>query len=137
SSAIRVDIALLLPSQRHLHRYSASPVHDPAGLSFTLIGASDRLLPSFPAAMGERFRAVCERRGIRIVTGARVDRVENGALHTETGERIAADEILWTTQAAPAPWLRDTGLALEERGFVRVAPTLRSTSHPEGIAAGA
>jgi selenide, water dikinase len=129
-------VELLLSVERRLKRDVATAGHDPAGLSFTLIGASDRLLPSFPAAMGERFRAVCERRGIRIVTGARVDRVENGALHTETGERIAADEILWTTQAAPAPWLRDTGLALEERGFVRVAPTLRSTSHPEVFAAG-
>src|SRR5262249_61709043 len=53
-----------------------------------------------------------------------------------TGERIALDEILWTTQAAPAPWLRDTGLALDARGFVQVTAALRSASHPEIFAAG-
>lgn len=129
-------VELLLSVERRLKRDVAAAGHDPAGLAFTLIGASDGLLPSFPAAMGRRFREICENRGIRVFTGARVDRVEAGALHLDTGERIAIDEILWTTQAAPAPWLRDTGLALDERGFVQVTPALRSLSHPEVFAAG-
>jgi selenide,water dikinase len=33
---------------------------------------------------------------------------------------LAADEIVWVTQAGGAPWLRETGLALDEKGFVRV-----------------
>ncbi len=129
-------VELLLSVERRLEREVAAAGHDPAGLSFTLVGASDELLPAFPPAMGRRFREICERRGIRVFTGARVDRVEAGALHLETGERIALDEILWTTQAAPAPWLRDTGLALNDRGFVRVTPALHSVSHPEVFAAG-
>jgi selenide,water dikinase len=28
-----------------------------------------------------------------------------------------ADEIVWVTQAGGAPWLRDTGLALDGQGF--------------------
>ncbi len=129
-------VELLLSVERRLERDVAAAGHDPAGLAFTLVGASDGLLPSFPAAMGRRFREICEHRGIRVFAGARVDRVEAGALHLETGERIALDEILWTTQAAPAPWLRDTGLALDARGFVQVTPALRSVSHPEVFAAG-
>ncbi len=129
-------VELLLSVERRLERDVAAAGHDPAGLAFTLVGASDGLLPSFPAAMGRRFREICEQRGIRVFAGARVDRVEAGALHLETGERIALDEILWTTQAAPAPWLRDTGLALDARGFVQVTPALRSVSHPEVFAAG-
>ena len=129
-------VELLLSVERRLEREVAAAGHDPAGLSFTLVGASDELLPAFPPAMGRRFREICERRGIRVFTGARVDRVEAGALHLETGEVIALDEILWTTQAAPAPWLRDTGLALNDRGFVRVTPALHSVSHPEVFAAG-
>jgi len=129
-------VELLLSVERRLKRDVAAAGHDPAGLSFTLVGASDQLLPSFPPAMGRRFREICENRGIRVFTGARVEKVEAGALHLETGERIAIDEILWTTQAASAPWLGDSGLALDERGFVRVTPALRSVSHPEVFAAG-
>jgi selenide, water dikinase len=129
-------VELLLSVERRLARDVAAAGHDPAGLSFTLVGSSDTLLPTFPPAMGRRFREICDRRGIRVFTGARVDRVDAGALHLLTGERIAFDEILWTTQAAPAPWLRDTGLALDDRGFVQVTAALRSLSHPEVFAAG-
>jgi selenide,water dikinase len=129
-------VELLLSVERRLKHDVAAAGHDPAGLSFTLVGGSETLLPSFPPAMGRRFRAICEERGIAVYTGARVDRVEPGALHLLTGERIALDEILWTTQAAPAPWLRDTGLALDARGFVQVTAALRSASHPEIFAAG-
>ena len=129
-------VELLLSVERRLARDVAAAGHDPAGLSFTLVGSSDTLLPTFPPAMGRRFREICDRRGIRVFTGARVDRVDAGALHLLTGERIALDEILWTTQAAPAPWLRDTGLALDDRGFVQVTAALRSLSHPEVFAAG-
>ncbi|MGG2362362.1 FAD-dependent oxidoreductase, partial [Salmonella enterica] len=38
--------------------------------------------------------------------------------------------------AAPAPWLRDSGLAVDGRGFVAVDAMLRSTSHPAVFAAG-
>jgi selenide, water dikinase len=79
---------------------------------------------------------VCDQRSIRVVTGARVTAVDAGVVHLASGPSIALDEILWTTQAAPAGWLRDTGLALDERGFVCVTAALNSVSHPEVFAAG-
>src|SRR5262249_30149356 len=127
---------LVLSVERRLKRDVAAAGGDPAGLSFTIVAASDELLPSFPAAFRRRFRAVCDQRGIRVVTGARVTAVEKGLLHFDTRPSIALDEILWTTQAAPAGWLRDTGLALDEHGFVRVTAALNSVSHPEVFAAG-
>jgi selenide, water dikinase len=128
-------VELLLSVERRLRRDVAAGGGDPAGLSFTIV-ASDELLPSFPPAFRRRFRAVCDQRGIRVVTGARVTGVDHGVLHFATGRSIALDEILWTTQAAPAGWLRDTGLALDKRGFVRVTAALHSVSHPEVFAAG-
>ena len=48
----------------------------------------------------------------------------------------AFDLVIWTAGAAPLPWLRDSGLAVDERGFVLVDERLRSVSHPEVFAAG-
>jgi selenide,water dikinase len=47
-----------------------------------------------------------------------------------------AEEILWTTEARAAAWLKESGLATDPRGFVRVAATLQSVSHPGVFAAG-
>ena len=48
----------------------------------------------------------------------------------------AFDLVIWTAGAAASPWLRNSGLAVDERGFVLVDERLRSVSHPEVLAAG-
>jgi pyridine nucleotide-disulfide oxidoreductase family protein len=62
--------------------------------------------------------------------------VETGALVLASGARLACDvPVIATGVGAPA-WLLGSGLALDERGFVRTGPTLQSASHPEVFAAG-
>lgn len=46
------------------------------------------------------------------------------------------DLVIWTAGASALPWLRASGLATDERGFVLVDDKLRSVSHPEVFAAG-
>jgi selenide,water dikinase len=48
----------------------------------------------------------------------------------------SADLVVWTAGASALPWLRESGLAVDERGFVLVDDRLRSVSHPEVLAAG-
>jgi pyridine nucleotide-disulfide oxidoreductase family protein len=48
----------------------------------------------------------------------------------------AFDLVIWTAGAFALPWLRESGLAVDERGFVLVDHRLRSVSHPEVLAAG-
>jgi selenide,water dikinase len=62
--------------------------------------------------------------------------VTPGRLRCATGEEIEFDAALWLTNAAPADWLRGTGLALDERGFVAVNDCLQSISHRFVFAAG-
>ena len=57
------------------------------------------------------FRTILAARSIAAITGAAVTRVEAGRLVFDERAPIEADEILWTTQAAPARWLAATGLA--------------------------
>lgn len=51
-------------------------------------------------------------------------------------EKFAADTIVWVTQATAPSWLRDAGLAADDRGFIAVNAYLQSLSHPHIFAAG-
>ena len=46
------------------------------------------------------------------------------------------DAVIFVTQAAAPEWVSRSGLATDDRGFVAVEPTLRSTSHSQVFASG-
>ena len=94
------------------------------------------LLPSHNAAVRRRFEIILQERGIRILTDNPVVHVEPGRLIAADGTVIAFDEALWVTQAAGAPWLGQTGLPLDERGFLVIDETLRSPADSAVFAAG-
>lgn len=48
----------------------------------------------------------------------------------------SVNAVFLVTQASPAPWLAQSGLSLDSRGFVSVKPTLQSYSHGHIFAAG-
>lgn len=81
---------------------------------------SDR--PMFRAGLARRIGRQLARNGVELRKAA------------YAGESF--DLVIWTAGAAPLPWLRESGLALDARGFVLVDGALRSVSHPEVFAAG-
>ncbi|MBI4275767.1 MAG: selenide, water dikinase SelD [Rhizobiales bacterium] len=129
-------VELLLSVERRLRHELASSGLSTTGLSFCLITEEADILPTFPAAFRKRFHATLAERGIAVMAGTPVVRVESGRLVLENGATIEADEILWTTQAAPARWLAATGLPLDDRGFLKVDDTLRVVGHDDIFAAG-
>ncbi len=128
-------VELLLSVAHRLRHEAKRAGFDAGGLSFVLVSASD-ILPDFPAAFRSRFRAILAARGITVVTDAPVNRVEAGRLHLDGQAPIEADEILWTTQAAPAHWLAQVGLPVDPKGFLKVDETLRVAGHDGVFAAG-
>ena len=64
--------------------------------------------------------------------------VEIGSTHValERGMRLACDAPVMAVGASAPTWLADSGLALDDRGFVATGATLQSSSHPEVFAAG-
>ena len=120
------------------HRLGAAPVGGVGSVRalLCLVTETPDILPSYPARVRKIFRRVLAARGIAVHAGRRVIAAEEGHLVLHGGARLPADEVLWVTQAAAQGWLRDTGLALDDDGFVRVEATLRSVSHPEVFAAG-
>lgn len=129
-------VELLLSLHRRLTRDVAGAGFDPSALAFTLITSSDEVLPTFPPRMRKRFAKLLQERGVRVIAGGEASEVRADAVLVEGSGSIGLDEIFWTTRAAPARWLAQTGLALDQEGFIRVCETLQSVSHPDVFAAG-
>ena len=85
---------------------------------------SDR--PMFRAGLARRIARQLARNGVELRTG----------IAFADGMRAGYDLVIWTAGAAALPWLRSSGLAVDERGFVLVDGALRSVSHPDVLAAG-
>lgn len=102
---------------------------------FTLV-TRGHLLHGQPDAAARIFRRVLAERGIALREAAEVARVEAGGLVFADGTALACDAVVWATQASAPPWLAETGLALDERGFVAVDAGLRSVNDPLVFAAG-
>jgi selenide,water dikinase len=60
----------------------------------------------------------------------------NGELVSRDGRHLSVDEVVWTTSSGAPPFLRETSLQLDEKGFIRVDETLHSLSHPDVFASG-
>ncbi|HXP04546.1 MAG TPA: selenide, water dikinase SelD [Stellaceae bacterium] len=114
------------------HRLSGLLANAP---QITLV-TREALLPSHNAAVRRRFDTIFGERGIRLVAGDPVARIESGKLILASGATVEFDEALWVTEAAAAPWLVETGLALDAGGFVEVDEYLRSPNDEAVFAAG-
>ncbi len=129
-------VELVLSLAARLRRDIAAVGADPSALRIVLLAGSPTIVPSLPAAARVRLERILRERGIEVIVGARVSRIDGRSVEIAGGTPQEIDEIFWTTQACAAPWLRETGLALDQRGFLAVDETLQSISHPDVFAAG-
>ena len=130
------SVELALAAHHRLCALLAEAGLDAAGLRLTLVCGSERILPRFPAAVARRFTALLAEREIEVLTGCTVSAVAQGCLMVAGRAPVACDEVLWVTQASSAAWLEDSGLAVDDRGFVRVSDRLQSVSHAHVFATG-
>jgi selenide,water dikinase len=129
-------VELLLAMQHRLRSVVQARGGDPHWLSFHLFSSSATILPTHNPQVRHRFEHVLRERGVQIHVRQAVRQVDPGHLTTESGASYGFERVFWVTQAAPAAWLRQTGLALDEGGFVAVNETLQSINDPKVFAAG-
>lgn len=120
-------VELALASAHRLRAAGARP-------EVVLLDRAPQALPHIGAGARAALLAELSRAGVRLVTGAVVDRVLPDAVLLQGGERIGSDFTLSVAGTRPQGWLADTGLALHQ-GFVAVGDTLQS-SDPAIFAAG-
>jgi selenide,water dikinase len=103
---------------------------------FALVTDQPHLLPQHAPAVRDRLGRALVQRGVVLYFDSPAVRVEQRMVVVAKGGRIAADAIVWATSASAVPWLRESGLETDERGFVVVDAHLQSRSHPFVFAAG-
>jgi selenide,water dikinase len=100
------------------------------------LATKDEILAGQAAAAQRRMRAIFQRRGLRLLEKAATVRIERGAVQLESGQWLQADAVFVVTEASAAKWFATTGLPLDERGFLAVQDTLRSTGDERIFAVG-
>ena len=129
-------IELVLAMQHRLQVQQTKKQRCVDRLRFHLFARGHQCLPTHAPRIRRLFRSLLTARGIHLHFDAPVTAVEANAVITADGQRHTMDEVLWATSASAQPWLRESGMAVDERGFVAVDAALESLSHPRLFACG-
>jgi NADH:ubiquinone reductase (H+-translocating) len=94
---------------------------DPAQSSIIIVEGGKRILPTFAESLAKRAAKRLETRGVKIITGVKVEKVdENGVV--ANGARIPSATVLWTAGVAPSPVVKLLGAKTDKAGRVSVGP---------------
>jgi selenide,water dikinase len=129
-------VELVLAMQWRLRREREARARSPEGLRFHLFAASAEVMPTHNAWVRRQFARVLAERGVQLHASAKVAEVLDGRVVTSGGETVPVDEVVWVTQAGGASWLRDTGLAVDDDGFLIVDDHLCCLGDERVFAAG-
>ncbi len=102
----------------------------------TILESGDDILSGYRGRFRERARAILRKREIAVRTGLRVSAVHPEEVETEEGARVPSRLTVWLTGAVAWPLFRDSGLPLDDRGFLLTDDALRSVADPRIFAAG-
>src|SRR5262249_23433391 len=95
-----------------------------------------RLLGPCGAGVGGRARRPLSRRGVGIMVGVGVEKVDRSAVPLTDGSRIPTRTLVWTAGVVATPLARTLGVAEGAGGRIAVAPDLSVPGHPEVFAVG-
>ena len=129
-------VELALSTQYRLRQTLSDTESDPGRLHYTLLTDSAEIMHTHNPGVRRRFERILAERDIDLRTHSRVTEVRADRVLLEDGTPFAADAVIWVTTAAAPLWPAEAGLAVDETGFIQVAPDLQSTSHPHIFAAG-
>jgi selenide, water dikinase len=106
------------------------------GARYAVVTDSDEVLPGHPASVQTLFRRVMSERGVALHRNQRIVEATPDGLVSASGEHIRADLVIWATGASPAGWPGACGLAVDDRGFLRIGETLQVCGQADIFATG-
>lgn len=108
-------------------------------LRVTLLDSGDQLFPDETQANRQALGKILSDKKIEVRHGCTVAEVCKDSVRLQSGQEIDFTHCLWATGASAhdLAWkLEQKGLAVNDRGWIRVNPKLQSVSHPSIFAAG-
>jgi len=129
-------VELLLAARHRLRQAFAAGGRDVGSLEFHIVADTDEVLPAFNPTTRAKMARILKDTGVRLHLGRPAVAVEDGGVRLADGSLVLLDEILWVTAAGAQPWLKGSGLEVDDAGFVKLRGTLESVSHPGVFAAG-
>ncbi len=110
-------------------------------LKINIIHRQLDLLPQYNDWVKKYLYNLLGDRSIQLYLGESVQEIlpqDSGGynLHCASGLKILSDRVFWVTNAAAPAWLKASGLATNESGFIEVNSYLQSISHPQIFAVG-
>jgi pyridine nucleotide-disulfide oxidoreductase family protein len=102
----------------------------------TIAEAGEEILSGDSNRFRRRARAILHQRGIVARSRLRVTAVHPDAVETGDGTWIPSQLTVWLTGAVSWPLFRESGLPLDDRGFLLIDDALRSVDDPKVFAAG-
>lgn len=152
-------VELTLAIESHLHQISTD------SLEIHLFHRDAELMPHYNSWVRHRFKKILLSRGVKLHLQETVCEIQpnlnpitvglsdlpvreiartNPSLQhptpvlvkCESGLMVECDRIFWVTQASAPNWIKASGLATDQTGFIQVNDSLQSVSHPDVFAAG-
>jgi NADH dehydrogenase len=105
-------------------------------MRWVMVEAGPRILPEFEPGLAGYAARTLRARGIEIRTKTRLGSVEDGVVRLTDGSVFGAGTVVWTAGVRPSPLARSSGFPVDDRGRIRVEPTLRVEGTLDAWAAG-
>ncbi|PZU99360.1 MAG: FAD-dependent oxidoreductase [Pseudanabaena sp.] len=115
-------------------------------LEIHLFHRQSTLMTGYPANVGKRMEKILKQQGVYIHLREGVSKVTSSPspatlsgsklIICESGLTLACDRVFWVTSAIAPDWIRNSGLATDEKGFILINDKLQSISHPSIFATG-
>ena len=96
---------------------------------WVLVDAAPKILPEVPSSLGDYAARQLAGRGVDIRVNTTLHSVEPHAAVLSDGARILTSTVVWTAGVRANPANEQLGLPLDERGRVKVEPTLQVEGH--------
>jgi NADH dehydrogenase len=101
-----------------------------------LVDAAPKILPEIPPRLGDYAAHQLAGRGVDIRVNTTLESVEPHAAVLSDGDRILTSTVVWTAGVRANPVNERLGLPVDERGRIKVEPTLQVEGLPNAWALG-